>query len=174
LKIVFWGSRIMLRHHNGMFKDRMRKQKCKCNCEHQNSILQYQNSIHRYHKARNEQQNLELGMQNSNINIGGNHPPYPVVPTSFNESGLYMSKKLFLDFILRNFILSSYSIFSENVLACVCIKVVDLFYRTNYFYYFYQERKFTLYVPRFWTDISITVESKRRQTSCLCFRYYSK
>jgi hypothetical protein len=25
--------------------------------------------------ARHEQQNLELGMQNSNINIGGNHPP---------------------------------------------------------------------------------------------------
>jgi hypothetical protein len=53
----------MLRHHNGMLKDRMRKQKCKCNCEHQNSILEYQ-------------QNLELGTQNSNINFGGNHPPY--------------------------------------------------------------------------------------------------
>jgi small-conductance mechanosensitive channel len=27
-------------------------------------------------QARNEQQNIELGMQNSNINFGGNHPPY--------------------------------------------------------------------------------------------------
>jgi hypothetical protein len=59
----------MLRHHNGMLKDRMRKQKCKCNWEHQNSIYWY-------HKARNEQQNLEVGMQNSNTNFGGNHPPY--------------------------------------------------------------------------------------------------
>jgi hypothetical protein len=38
-----------------------------------NSLISKFNSL--ISNARNEQQNLELGMQNSNINIGGNHPP---------------------------------------------------------------------------------------------------